>query len=588
MAITVGCLTALPQILAIQNTDNFQGIYKQVNNDEIYYMARARDIVDGHSYLSNPYIYEYKNGQPMQFWLPDYLMAKPLAFLHINIYKGYIFYDFLLPFILTLLTYAIIYKLTDSKPISIIGAAFLHLNLFFNVFNRAPSPQLIFIFWQLLFLLWLRFIEKPTNINAGFMGIAFGLLFHIYPYYWTFYVIFFALYLFFNFVLKKNIDYKKYFLAFAIAFVISIPYFISFIKSMQSTYYNESVARVGMLDTHFPTGRKIVMWGALTLILFAITHRKKIVDLNGKSLLLAGSCLAAIIAVNQQVITGKNLQFASHYWMLGVFCFVFMFLYLFDLALKNKNNNIPPGFSRSLKNEVFNPGLLKSLLKQVGNKKINFFGARLIILALVGIYLFYNPFVYAANALSGKSFVYTEREIKSQRFAEIFRWLNDNTSADEVVFSDMELSSLIPVYTSNNVFYCPSAGLFFVPSSELWERFILNNYWQEFNEEYVEKMQFVVWGAYYQTKYDNDRTKNKLRKALFLPQKEYVKIPPEEIEKFLTFADEVKSENFAERLKKYRVDYFVYDKENDNWPVEKLDFLEPIFEVNGIVIYKVL
>lgn len=554
LALIAGCFTALPQVFAARQVDNFQGIYKQINNDETYYMARAKEIVDGHNFLSNPYLYEYKNGQPMQFWLPDYLMAKPLALLKIDIHKGYIFYDFLLPFILTLLTYAIIYKLTDSKPISIIGAAFLHLNLFLFAFNRAPSPQLNFIFWQLLFLLWLRFIEKPSNGNAVFMGIVFGLLFHIYPYYWTFYVIFFALYLLFNFVLKQKIEYRKYFLAFAIAFVISIPYFTSFIKSMQLPYYNESVARVGMLDTHFPTGRKIVMWGVIILILFAIAHRKKIVDLNGKSLLLAGSCLAAIIAVNQQMITGKNLQFASHYWMLGVFCFVFMFLYLLNLRMK----------------------------------KINVNCVKLIILSLAGLYVFYGPAVYTANALSGQIFVYTEKETEQQRYAEIFRWLNDNTPADEVVFSDMELSSLIPVYTSNNVFYCPSAGLFFAPSSELWERFILNNYWQEFNEEYVEKMQFAVWGAYYQTKYDNDRTKNKLRKVFFLPQKEYVKIPPEEIEKFLPFADEVKSENFAEQLKKYRVDYFVYDKENDNWPVEELDFLEPIFEVNGIVIYKAL
>lgn len=552
ISLIAGSLTALPQVAAVLRAENFQGIYKQANNDEIYYMARARDIADGHSFLSNPYIYEYKNGQPMQFWLPDYLMAKPLALLHIDIHKGYIFYDFFLPFILTVLTYAIIYKLTDSKPMGIIGAAFLHLNLFFSVFNRAPSPQLIFIFWQLLFLLWLRFIERPTSLNAGFMGIAFGLLFHIYPYYWTFYVIFFALYLFFNFILKKNIDYKKYFSAFAIAFVISIPYFISFIKSMQSPYYNESVARVGMLDTHFPTGRKIVMWGVIVLILFALAYWKKLINLNHKTVLLVSSCLAAIISVNQQVITGKNLQFASHYWMLSVFCFVFSFAYLVDLWMK-KNN-----FNR----------------------------VKLIILSLAGLYVFYSPIAYTANALSDNAFAYSKDEIEQQRYAEIFRWLNDNTSADEVVFADSGLSPLIPSYTANNVFYCSSAGLFFMPTSELWERFVLNNYWQEFNKEYVEQTQFAVWGAYYQTKYDNDLTKNKLRKLFNLTQVNYEKIPSEEIEKFLLFADEVKSENFAERLKKYRVDYFVYDKENDNWPIEKLDFLEPLFEVNGIVIYK--
>jgi len=57
LAFVVGSLTCFPQILAIKEVENFQGIYKTVNNDETYYMARAKDIIYVHSFFANPYIH---------------------------------------------------------------------------------------------------------------------------------------------------------------------------------------------------------------------------------------------------------------------------------------------------------------------------------------------------------------------------------------------------------------------------------------------------------------------------------------------------------------------------------------------------
>ena len=196
LSLIVGGLTALPQILAIQKVDNFQGLYKSINNDEPYYMARAKDVIDGHSMLANPFIYEYKDSYPMQFWLPDYILAKPLAILNIDLHLGYLFYDFLLPFVLTILTYSIAFRLTGSRTFGFLGAVFLHLTNHIYIFNRAPSPQLNFIFWLLLFLCWLKFLEKPNFKNIAMTGLSFGMLFHIYTYYWTFYATFFAIFIF--------------------------------------------------------------------------------------------------------------------------------------------------------------------------------------------------------------------------------------------------------------------------------------------------------------------------------------------------------------------------------------------------------
>jgi len=553
LAFVAGGLTCFPQIFAIKQVNNFQGVYRTVSNDEAYYLARAKDIIDGHTFLSNPYLYEYKNGYPTEVWLPEYILAKPLALLNIDLHKGYLFYDFLLPSILVILTYSILYLLTGSVFSSFLGAAFLHLNLFLFQFNRNPSPQFNFIFWLLLYLIWLKFLKKPTLFYTIAMGAVFGLLFYIYTYYWTFYVVFFAIFLFLNFILKRPLPYKKYFLAFSIAFIISIPYFVFMIKDTGLPYYNETLARIGMIDTHFPSGRKIVMWGLVILLLLYASYKKRILSIGLRPILLLSGVLASIIVVNQHVITGKNMFFASHYWMLSAFCFIFAFVYLLNLWLN----------------------------------KIKIRYIKIILLILISCYIFYRP-VINAIATVREDTGYSQIEIGEQRYTPIFSWLNLNTQKDEVVFPDEELSSLIPVYTADNVFYNANAGLHFMSDEDLWRRFVLAHYWNKIDVKFAQDNIFYVRGYYYTALCDHNQSKNKIRKLFFLPPEACVKNSSGEIDKFLKLAQDVQSRDFYPQLKKYKVDYFIWDKKNDlNWPVNDLKFLEPVYEANDIAVYKV-
>ena len=152
LAIVVSIFTFGPQLFAINKIGNdFRGVYPINTADDIYYLARAQDISDGHNFLANPYLYEHKDSSPMQFWLPDYIMAKPLAIFGVEPAIGYIFYDLLLSIILVILIYSILFSLTKNRLLSLSATTFLHLGLFLVVFSRAPSPQLNFIFYLLLF-----------------------------------------------------------------------------------------------------------------------------------------------------------------------------------------------------------------------------------------------------------------------------------------------------------------------------------------------------------------------------------------------------------------------------------------------------
>lgn len=552
LALAVGALTVLPQVLAIKQVPNFQGIYKTVNNDELYYLARAKEVIDGHSAIANPYLYEHKNEPPVQIGLPEYVLARPLAILNIDLHHGFLFYDFLLPALGVILSYGIVYFLTKRVLLSFFTAAFLHLNLFLYIFNRSPSPQFNFLFWLSLFFLWLRFIEVPSLTRAVLVGLNFGLLFYIYPYYWTFYVVFFAVYIFLNYVYKQPIPYKQYLIIFGITLLVAIPYFINLGHSVSLPYYDETLSRIGLITSHFPSGRKIVMWGSLLLVLILLARYKKVVSLNPRLLLFISGTVAAMVTVNHHLITGKNLQFSSHYWQLSVFVFVFATAYLLSQWLA-----LPKPYKQ-----------------------------KIILFTILALVIFVRPLKYFSYVAAG-GLRYTPAEINQQRYAPVFEWLRRNTKPDEVVFANNAMSVLIPIYTANNVFFQSLAGLHFVSNGEVQERFVLNNFWDTFNPTYAVANRFNIWGAYYPTLYDHNQSKNKIRSWFGLAEKEYVKYPPEAIDSFLRLAEKVQSQDFATQLKKYRVNYFVEDKKNDRWPIDKLLFLKPVFQTDDLLIYEV-
>ncbi len=554
LAVAIGALTAGPQILAIRGVPNFQGIYKIVNNDELYYLARGKEIIDGHTAIANPYLYEHKTEPPVQIGLPDYLLAKPLALLGIEIHQGYLFYDFVLPALGTIFTYGIVYFLTRSILVSFLGAAFLHLNLFLYSFNRSPSPQLNFLFWLSLFWLWLKFIERPTTAKAILVGSNLGLLFYIYPYYWTYYVVFFGVYIFLTCLFKQSLPAKKYLIILAVALLAAGPYFINLWQSLSLAYYDETLTRIGLITTHFPSGRKIIMWGGLATLLYFLACWRKIISLNRQSLFLLSGTLATMIVTNQHLITGKNLQFSSHYWELSVFIFVFTSLYI---------------MANWLKRDKFKTSWSK------------------LSLILLTLFVFYRPAAYIATLAADGGPHYTARDIAEQRYAPVFDWLRNQTLKDDVVFANNEISVLTPIYTANNVFFQGLAGLHFMSNEEIWERFVLNNFWDQMDADYLVKNKFSIWGAHYQTLYDHNQSKNKVRKFFGLPLEEYVKYPPAAIEEFLARARPIKQGDFLIQIRKYRVDYFVQDKTVDRWPIEQLTFLIKVFERDNLLIYKV-
>ena len=67
LAVVLGFLMILPFLYFKTTLGNeYKRVLNQVVDGELFYMARIKDVIDGHPILGNAYLYEHKNQLPQQ------------------------------------------------------------------------------------------------------------------------------------------------------------------------------------------------------------------------------------------------------------------------------------------------------------------------------------------------------------------------------------------------------------------------------------------------------------------------------------------------------------------------------------------
>lgn len=94
-------------------------------DDEFFYFARIRDVLDGHFMLGNAYLWEHKDNPPAPLFFGEWLAAAPLKVLGLNPVAGGALYDFLLPPLAVLLAYACLFQITKNLVLALGGTAAL-------------------------------------------------------------------------------------------------------------------------------------------------------------------------------------------------------------------------------------------------------------------------------------------------------------------------------------------------------------------------------------------------------------------------------------------------------------------------------
>ena len=570
IAFAFGLFCSLPQYLATRNVPNFRGIYNLSVDDYSYYETRVRDVVDGHVFLSNPYFYEHKDGFPMQTWLTDYIVAKPIQWFNLSIPVGFMIWDGVIVFFLFILTYFIFYETTKDKKWSILGVIFLYvfmfgdmyievlgfkknIALFGDFYLRLPSPAFNFLFWHGLALSIILYIKNGSKIYLYLSVLLFGLMFYVYPYYWTFYFVLLCIFTVFTYLFKtKEVNYRYIIYIFVGGLFIAIPYFIFNWMSSETLYYDESLKRLGLIHTHVPSGIRSVILAGITSVIFLWMYYKKKILPDAINLFLISGVLTTAIVVNQHVITGKNLEFVNHYFLQNTFWILFSLMYLFIR------------YTRTV---------------TIKTNKILFIVSLIII--VWGSY-------YSLIEISKKQHHYYETEIYKQNYSTIFEWLNNNAKKDEVVFANDSISDLITVYTSQNVYSSPFGILFFLSDEEVEKRYLINHYFDEFTDQYIILNHRKMLGGYYVNEYGRINSLNKIRSILGIQKLKNDLFPSDKIDYLREEHRKVKKLKLDEIITTYKADYVIWDKIKDpKWRIDKYKKFKPVYENNSIEIFRV-
>lgn len=559
VALIIGFLYLMPQLFfQLSLGDKFEGIYRVINNDELYYMARAQEIVDGHYLISNPYFVEYKNGLPMQLFLPDLLLALPAKFFNLSVYFFYELYDLVLPATAFFLTYLIFYFLTRERFWSVYLSAWIFLVGYYFSFNRPVSPQFIFIFALTFIWLLLRIISRAKIKNIWltiFAAANFGFLFYVYPYFWTYFSVVLVLLMMYYWWQKDFNLLKRFTFIFISGYVVGLPYFYQTWQASRLPFFAETLSRLGMIHTYFPSGVAMSFAGLIILVLLAYDslhcRDKRPIGLN---VFLMVAIIAFIISFNQHLITGRNSFFSSHYEIIAYFIMAFSGAYWWWQHKKT----------------AFLAGL--PLVK--------------IILSIFLIVIF-TP-IFKENL----DFDYNQA-VKIQSWKATFDWLDKNTNTDDVVMANSNLSHYIPSYTHDNILFNSVAKLHFVGTAELLDRFVLNNYWQQdFSPELIKTKLSSIYGLQNKALAGRIKQQNKIKKLFNLPQDNLADIyfPPQQIQSVIDYAKSVKENDWIYGLKKYQVKYIVVENDEDfklASAISKFKFIELVYEDSSITIYKI-
>lgn len=349
LAIFIGLIYIAPNIFFILSLgDNYKGIPIMQTANEISYLARVRDILDGHPMLGSPFMFEYKDEWPITPPTGEMFYAIPSMALNVSPVNVIIASRFFFPFILFLLVYFLIYRLSDrddnqlfSQKINAIAGALLvtlgydladyHAILDFLrdgqalagnflLWARPVNPILGAIF-LMSFLIFIWSIVQGKSDKKTIVGASFFLALMIASYFfsWGMAVSVVAM-LVLIYLLKKDYRIVKNLIA-VIFFgvLLASPYWYISWQASQSPWYEDSLLRSGLFYTHYPLLNKLMLAVlavfVATVLFSALKNSDKAAAIKDRILSSFRGwhwfCLALILgslwAYSQQILTGRTV-----------------------------------------------------------------------------------------------------------------------------------------------------------------------------------------------------------------------------------------------------------------------------------------
>jgi hypothetical protein len=388
--------------------------------------------------------------------------------------RVFVLCDFVLPPLAVLLLYLLILELAGSRPIALVGSlttifisfgptSFLGIP-WLLVRQRADSaiqpleysrllhPELSFtLFAAALFLLW-RTVRGGGRVQAVLGGLAGGLQFYTYVYYFPAWLGACALLL----VGRRWLTPRAWVAIWLVnlsTWIVSIPFWLSVLESRGSPNFSTRLERHYSDLGHVPAPEKLLYTLACVVIAGIMFSVYVVFDRSAdrsegarpkSTVLLFLACIfaAALAALNSEVITGFNLEAMNHY----------------------PNRLIQPLLSLTAFVLVVRPAtdfVTRHVRWSLLRPSVWAYGATAILLTI------------AATRQTLVSTNVAARHELPEEYRLLFDWLNAQTHLDDVVLaSARDINELIPVFTHNRVFV-PNGERTSASDAEIERRFLI-------------------------------------------------------------------------------------------------------------------
>lgn len=559
-ALIVGLVYILPHILFIFEYDRNYHLFFNNYEENLFYVARAREKYDGNYLSSDPYIYENKTRPYARPFLSEYLVGILGKILGLSIDSLFLMGDFVFPIIIFYLLFYFLNLFVRSPSLSLMGSvvvllaefpdslkALLKLNFPNNtlIFSRYINPQFQYIFFVACLIFIYKSLVNGRVIDFLFSGLFLGLLFYMFLYFWIYILVglfVLSLYLVFKGKFKQI---KTILFIFTEALFISIPFWINYLRLTSLPFYNEMMTRIGL-----QTSRHIIILKLpiLILITFIFFYKKR--DFNFYFLL--AFLLGGLLCMNQQVLTGWTILPDYLYSNVYRQMIIMAGIVLLDRFLEE--SKFRERFIRFFLITSFTFSISIGIITQVYNYEKN-----------------------------------RHIQFQQQNLYDAFVWLQDNTKKEDVVLASDRTASLIPIYTHNNVYWSNYIFDYANSDKDILERFFLLSRLLGINEDRVmdyiftyrkEEDSNVFFGVRYEKQsYQNFNQGIKIN----LPQDVYDYIK----QRYRAF----QKEDINMLLNRFRLDYIFYgpdEKLISRGRFKEQSFLDKVYDAGSIQIYKII
>lgn len=590
VALLVGVIYLAPHILFIVSLGGaYQGIPMLATPNEDSYLGRIHDIVDGHGVLGSPFFFEYKAESPLSPPTGEWFYALPSMILRVSPAAVLIASKFILPTILFLLVYALIFRLVgdggwQGKLTAVAGGLLVVLGYdlidyrtvllylsgadspgSFLLWARPVNPIFgaLFLFSFLLFV-W-AIVEQTKRRKSAVVGAAAFLAFMFASYFFSWGMALSVLAALILLLLLR----KEYQTAGTLALIaplgvlLALPYWLTVWRASQSPWYEGAVLRSGLFLTHYPLLNKLLL---ATLLFFILAvafdffwKRKKeqgptFSPLQGPTLRNRIEswhlfCLALLLgglwAYSQQMVTGRTI------WPYHFVQYTIPFSLVVGMVVAYR---VIREYSRFLWVMLVAVAILASFA----------FG----IYTQASTYIRSRP--YYANL---------------QNYAPLFAWLNAQEK-DCVVFTNensqemSELNTLIPAFTHCNR-YSSTELYSLIPEARGLHNYLallrLRGMTPDAIEEYFQEHRGEAAGYLYSNWQGLFRVKDFPDFSDALLEGRLAAFPAE----YRAYA----ARDFETELLRYRMDYILSAGPLERKVANELPNLHTVFESEGLVLY---